>query len=165
MTEWSEKWYMKLNYKKSKVIHMGKNNPQKNYYIFDAASLTNVNNLKSEKEYDLGITITSNGKWDTHASEIASKANHILGWMKNKFISRDAKLWKKLYTVCIRPHLEFATPACNNYSKLAIQRIERIQKRATKVPHSLKKFQYEDRLQVLNLDTLTTRRARFNSVQ
>ena len=116
-------------------------------------------------ERDLGITISADAKWHNHASTIASKANSVLGWFKSSFMSREPELWKKLYSTYIRPHLEFAAPAWNLYSKQDIDRVEKVQRRATKVSHNLKQFSYEKRLELLGLTKLEDRRRRGDCIQ
>ena len=140
-------------------IYIGNNNPAFTYTMATHTLAT------TEAERDLGVTITADVKWHVHANNIASKANSILGWMRSAFMCRDENLWKKLYTTYIRPHLEFAAPAWNVYNRQDIDRIERVQHRATKVSHSLKQHSYPDRLKVLGLTTLETRRTRGDCIQ
>jgi hypothetical protein len=85
--------------------------------------------------------------------------------MKSVFMCRDVDLWKKLYTTYIRPHLEFAAPVWNLYAKSDIDQVERVQRRATKVPHQLKQYDYPTRLGMLGLTTLEARRQRGDCIQ
>jgi hypothetical protein len=165
VVNWTDKWLMRLNYDKCKVMHLGKKNSKQAYYMHD--SLTGFTHTLSmtEKERDLGITLSSDAKWHAHASKIASKANSTLGWFKDAFMCRDANLWKKLYMTYIRPHLEFAAPAWNLYSKGDIRLVEQVQRRATKVSHALKSLGYEARLERLGLTTLEARRTRGDCIQ
>jgi hypothetical protein len=72
---------------------------------------------------------------------------------------------KKLYTTYIRSHLEYASPVWNVYNKSDIITIERVQRRATKVPHSLKQFDYNERLTRMGITQLTERRRRGDCIQ
>ncbi len=162
---WTDKWLMRLNYEKCKVMHLGRANPCFNYKMRDSSINCTHNLAKTDCERDLGITLTSDAKWTAHSTKIASKANGMLGWMKSVFMCRDATLWKKLYTTYIRPHLEFAAPAWNLYAKADIARVERVQHRATKVAHDMKRFDYATRLQRLGLTTLEERRKRGDCIQ
>jgi ribonuclease P/MRP protein subunit RPP40 len=139
---WTDKWLMRLNYDKCKVMHMGKSNPQHRYFINDYSHSTLHELTPTTSKRYLGIIISADAKWHNHASTIASKANTVLGWFKSSFMSREPNLWKKLYSTYIRPHLEFAAPAWNLYSKQDIDRVEKVQRRATKVSHHLKQFSY-----------------------
>jgi hypothetical protein len=112
-------------------MHFGKKNNKYTYRLQDSDTLVHHDLAVTSSEKDLGVIITSDAKWTTQAASCASKANSILGWMKSAFTSRDASLWKKLYTTYIRPHLEFAVPAWNVYQTKDVERIEQIQRRAT----------------------------------
>ena len=89
-----------------------------------------------------------------------SKANKMLGVLKNSFISREETLWKKLYTTYVRSQLEFCNQAWCPYLKGDINKIEKVQRRATKTAHSMKSSKYPERLAKLNLTTLEERRVR-----
>ena len=65
----------------------------------------------------------------------------------------------------IRPHLEFAAPVWNLHYKTDIDRVERVQRRATKVPHVMRKFGYPERLRRLKLTSLADRRLRGDCIQ
>ena len=141
-------------------MHFGSGNPRNTYTMIDKRSRTTHQLTVTESERDLGIMISSDAKWHVHANTIAAKANSILGWMKNSFMCRSEHLWKKLCTTYIRSHLEYAAPVWNVYNKSDIVTIKRVQRRATKVPHSLKQFDYNERLARMGITQLTERRCR-----
>ena len=49
-----------------------------------------------------------------------------LGMLKSTFKSRDAIMWKKIYTTYVRPHLEYAIPVWNPFLKGDIEKLEKI---------------------------------------
>lgn len=104
-------------------------------------------------------------KWHEQVSYAASTANRILGVLRNAFVSRDLEIWRRLYSTYIRPHLEFAVQAWCPNSKGDIQVIERVQRRATKIPHCLKNMRYEDRCEQMGIVKLTERRMRGDLIQ
>jgi ribonuclease P/MRP protein subunit RPP40 len=165
IVKWTDTWFMRLNYEKCKVMHFGYKNPKYNYIMHDQLTSNQHTLVATDSERDLGVTLTSDAKWSTHANNCASKANRMLGWMKSSFMCRDQNLWKTLYMTYIRPHLEFAAPAWNVHQKQDIDCIERIQRRATKVSHNLKQFSYQERIDLLGLTTLEARRARGDCIQ
>ena len=57
---WCTRWSMCLNSSKCKIMHFGKNNPRKNYYIENEESKVWLD--KTEFEKDLGVMISSDGK-------------------------------------------------------------------------------------------------------
>ena len=81
------------------------------------------------------------------------------------FVSRESDLWKKLYTSLVRPHLEYAVQAWRPYLEGNIQILERVQRRATRIPISHKGLDYESRLRLWGLTTLEKRRERGDLIQ
>ncbi len=65
---------------------------------------------------------------------------------RRTFISIDEKLWKKLYLTYVRPHLEFAVQAWNPYLKKDVNSLERVQRRASKIPSANINLEYKSRL-------------------
>ncbi len=156
---------MSLNYDKCKVMHFGKKNPRNEFTMLDGVTGKAHILIPTETERDLGITLSVDAKWHEHVRKVAAKANSLLGWMKKAFMCRDVALWSRLYTTYIRPHLEFAAPAWSPHMRADFDRLERVQRRATKVMHDLKRFDYSTRLVKLNLSTLEERRKRGDLIQ
>ena len=63
-----------------------------------------------------------------------ANANRIPGMFKRIFVSRDLGLWKDLYVSLVRPYLEYAVQAWNLHMEADIDRIERFQRRAIRIP-------------------------------
>ena len=55
MYEWTNKWLLKFNDSKCKLMHIGKNNPQYTYYIGSSMSRTTLQTTSLEK--DIGVHI------------------------------------------------------------------------------------------------------------
>ena len=70
-----------------------------------------------------------------------------------------------LYKSIIRPHLEFGTCIWSPKLKININRIESIQRRATKCVPELWHLSYEQRLANLKLETLSYRRMRADLIE
>ena len=51
------------------------------------------------------------------------------------------------FALLYRSHLEFAIPVWNQHLKMNIELLKRVQKRTTKLAPSMKKIEYDDRLQ------------------
>ena len=78
----------------------------------------------------------------------------MLGILKRASVSSDIDLGKKLYTSMIRHFLEYAVQIWNPILIGDVERIEMIQRRATKIPTKLSKLSYDQRLTVLGLTSL-----------
>ena len=98
-------------------------------------------------------------------NKAASKANRILGLLKSTFVNRDARTWKKLYTVYVRPHVEFAISAWSPYLHKDVSTLEKVQRRATKFIRECKGQSYVERCKKLKLTTLEVRRIRGDLIQ
>ena len=158
LADWSDRWLIKLNVEKCKIMHLGKRNPLKKYFILDKGERIEVGTTKFEK--DLGIVWSSDASWTEQCNRAASKANSVLGMLKKTFVTRNSATWRKLYTTFIRPHLEFCAMVWSPFNKADIATLERIQRRATKTPHHMKSLDYASRCDKWKLTSLTERRAR-----
>ena len=93
---------------------------------------------KSTSERDLGVIFSSNINWEEHKLLSCKEANMILGMLKNNFVGQDIGLWKQLYVWMVRPHLEYAFQVWSPFREGEIKRLEKVQRRATKIPNALK---------------------------
>jgi hypothetical protein len=85
--------------------------------------------------------------------------------LKNTFQHKSIDLWKKLYTAYVRPHLEFAIAVWNPNRIGDASLLEKVQRRATKIPTALRNQSYEDRLVAFGLTKLGKRRERGDLIQ
>ncbi len=134
-----------------------------NYYIGSGDERVRLE--KTEAEKDLGVIICDDGKNNRQAVKAINRANSELERLRKTFQFFNIKLFKILYPIFIRPHLEFASPVWNSFSKENIKKMEGIQKRATKMVIELRALSYEDRLKELGLTTLEVRRKRADLIQ
>lgn len=94
----------------------------------------------------------------------AAKADRVIGQIRRSFRCRDPRTVKLLYTSLVRPHLEYANSIWNPYLHKDIDRLEKVQRRATKMG-CLSHLSYGDRLKALGLTPLTERRLRGDLIQ
>ncbi len=164
IVDWCGRWKMVLNISKCKVMHIGFKNPRTLYYMKDSNGQTHALE-KTDLERDLGVYISSNLKSRGQVNQAVSKADSVLGVLKRTFMFRGADMWKRLYITYVRPHLEFAVSVWNPHLKGDIAKIEAVQRRATKVAHSMRGLDYNERLERLDLTTLELRRTRGDLIQ
>ena len=91
---------------------------------------------------------------------MCSMARRKLGYIYRRFYkcSYDSSTLLILYKAFIRPILEYGAPVWDPYLIKDIQAIESIQRFATKICAKNWSMPYPDQLQLLNLDSLFTRR-------
>ena len=89
----------------------------------------------------------------------------MLSLLRNTFVCLDMKLVRTLFTVYVRPLIEFAVPVWCPYLKGDINKLEKIQHRVTRLIPSLKRLPYNERLKRMGLTTLEARRKRGDLIQ
>ena len=154
LERWTEDWLLKLNTEKCTVLHIGKNNPMLNYHI------NNTELRKVTGQSDLGVYVTVDLKWEHHICNIVKKANSIVYLISKTFYRMSQEVFLRAYKTYVRPLLEHAVVVWCPYFRKDIDFIERVQRRATKIPPTLRRLSYEDRLKALKLTTLEERRDR-----
>jgi hypothetical protein len=75
---------MRLNFSKSKVMHLDKNNSRIVYEIGDVS--TGDRKFIEKTEKDQGVLIRSDLKWEGQVRYAASKANRVLAMLKKTFM-------------------------------------------------------------------------------
>src|SRR6266516_375614 len=98
--DWSEKWCMKLNVDKCKILQVKGRDENKFTYTFskcnNSFTLEYVDHIK-----DLGVIIDRDLSFDLHISEKVSKAFQMLGIINRNFADiDDRKGTKRSYKVC-----------------------------------------------------------------
>ncbi len=86
--------------------------------------------------------------------------HNLLADMRVAFTYIDEEMVKKIITACIRPTLEYAAVVWNPHLKKKKEKLEKVQRAATRWVPSLIYLSYEERLKKLQLPTLTERRER-----
>ena len=157
--DWSVTWQLPLNIEKCKCLHIGRRNPGISYNInnFD---LENVTNQK-----DLGIIVDSELKFHLQTDAAVKKANRILGIISKTIHTKSETTIPLLYTSLVRPHLEYANVVWGPKYKLDQQKVERVQRRATKLIENIKNLSYQERLRYLDMPSLLHRRLRGDMIE
>ena len=95
-------WQMNFNIDKCAVMHIGHNNIQHNY------TMENQQLLATENQRDLGITITTDLKWQIQTKKSCKTANRVLALNACNFNYKSTELMLPLYKSIVRPRLEYA---------------------------------------------------------
>ena len=159
LVEWAEEWGMKFNIEKCKIMHVGKNNPQFDYYM--AGTKLKV----VEEEKDIGVIIHKSLKPSAHCKRVADTANAVLRQLTKNFHFRDRHVFKKLYIQYVRPHVEFASPSWSPWNEADKTVIENVQKRAVNMISGLIGSTYEEKCRELGLESLEERRRKQDLLQ
>ena len=159
LVKWAEKWQMLFNKDKCKCLHIGQANAKNNYLM------NNTVLLSTEREKDVGVVVSSDMKVSEQCGIAARKGNQILGLIRRNIAYRDKRLIIPLYMSLVRPHLEYCIQAWRPHMRKDIDKLERVQRRATRLISEISQLSYEERLQQCRLTTLETRRIRGDQIE
>ena len=160
---WLKQNGLNLSSNKSKIIHMGLNNPRFNY------SINSVPLFCSDEPFKiLGVTFLHNLSFRIHIQDKCLVAIRLWFNLMRTIRSTDHNVLIRIFKSYVRPHLEFASQIFNDYSKGTTDIIEKVQRKITKYIFFRSKYlgknslnqcpNYSKRLTILNLEPLYIRR-------
>ena len=152
---WSVRNFMNFNVKKCKIMKITKKiQPLTSSFFLENSELEDVKEFK-----DLGIITNHHLSWNPHIDHVVSKANRMLGLIKRTCKGLDdPRTLCTLYCSLVRSNLEYCSVVWSPYTKRNTDKLERVQRRATKF--ILKSDDpYDIRLKKLNLMSLEKRRS------
>ena len=155
----TNEWQMLFNVDKCKCIHYGHNNPQHTY------SIGGNDVVNDSKEKDLGVIINDSLSVSDQVSKVVNTANSVLGLIYRAYEDKSKQNIIKFYKSLVRPHLEYSVQAWCPYLKKDIEKIEKVQHRATRMISSISNLSYDERLIKTNLITLENRRLRSDIIE
>ncbi|GAB0182615.1 mitochondrial enolase superfamily member 1 [Grus japonensis] len=157
LEEWANKNLMKFNKDKCKVLHLGKHDPGVQHRL-------GFTWLKSSSvEMDLWFLVDSKLNMSEQCAAVAKQANRMLGCINKGITSRDDGVIIPLYSALVRPYLEYCVQFWSPLHKKDVDRLERVQRRASRMIKGLGSLPYEERLRELGLFSLEKRRLRVTS--
>ena len=100
---WARKWVMRFQPVKCNMMQLKRKHLNKIQasYTLEGAVLENVDNIKH-----FGVTITHDLKWNTHISNICTKANRTLGFLRRTLFSCPQHVKEAAYKGMVHPILE-----------------------------------------------------------
>ena len=110
---WARKWGMRFQPVKCNMMQLAKkHNKIDASYTLEGTVLENVESIKY-----LGVTITSDLKWNSRIRNVCSKANRTLGFLRRNLFSCPQDVKEAAYKTLVRPILEYGStvwdPLCN----------------------------------------------------
>ena len=156
VNSWTTNWQLLLNADKSEHFTI-RNQVSRNFYM-NHQIIPKVNQVR-----DLGVIISDNMKWDTYVNSIRAKSNSLSHIILRTFSPSNYQLLVNLFKIYVRPILEYNTCTWSPYYKSNIKAIESVQQIFTRKicqRANISYKDYNDRLRILNLQSLQTRRVK-----
>ena len=100
---------MNFNVDKCSVMHIRHNDVQGNYNMSSQQLPT------TDQQWDLGIIITKDLKWQKQTEKSCKPANRVLGFIARNFRYKNKELILPLYKSLVCPHLEHAVQFWSPY--------------------------------------------------
>jgi len=159
LEKWSFLNQMPFNVSKCKVMHVGKKNANREYYLM-GQTIT-----QTTDEKDLGVYFSEDFRPSFNCNKASKSANKIVGMIKRNIINRSSEGMLILYKTLVRPILDYCIPVCRPYLKKDIKKLEKVQKRFTKIIDGCKGKTYDQRLKKLGITSLSDRHNRADMIQ
>ncbi len=134
---------MHSNVNKRHILQVGTR--KKNKYEMNGTKLESVQCVK-----DLGVSVASSLKFSQECKDVTSKANRMLGFINRNILIKTKDVILPVYTILVRPHLEYAVQFWAPHHVKDIVKLEAVQQRVTKMITSLNNKPYEESMARLN---------------
>ena len=125
---WARKWGMRFQPVKCNMMQLtNKHSKIQASYTLEGTVLENFDSIKY-----LGVTITSDLKWNSHIRNVCSKANRTLGFLRRNLFSCPKDVKEAAYKSMVRPILEYGSTVWDPHYNGLNDELENVQKRAAR---------------------------------
>ena len=124
---WEENWMMNLYPDKCRVLSVTQNRTTIKDYLLHSHTLEHVTSAKY-----LGVTITSDLKWENHVSNICAKANKTIGFVKRNLNISNSDIKQKAYISLVRPTVGYASALWDPHLQKDNLKLEMVQRRSAR---------------------------------
>ena len=126
---WARKWGMRFQPVKCNMMQLTNKRSSKIQanYTLEGTLLENVESINY-----LGVTITNDLKWNTHISNVCTKANRTLGFLRRDLYSCPPDVKEASYKGLVRPVLEYGRSVWDPHTHGIQEELEKVQNRAAR---------------------------------
>ena len=128
LQEWCHEWQMLFHPAKCNLLRVSTSrSPIQVSYTLSGHTLDRVEKVKY-----LGVTISSNLKWDAHITNVRHSADNTLRFLKRNLRIHSPAIKEAAYTTYVRPKAEYASTAWDPHTQQNIKKVEMIQRGAAR---------------------------------
>ena len=128
LENWENMWLMEFTTDKCQVLRVThKRDPLYHEYTLHGKTLESVDSAKY-----LGVTISLDLRWNQHISNIVTKGNQTLGFLRRNLRINSPELKSTAHKNFVWPTVEYASSVWDPYTKQNSDRIEMVQRRAAR---------------------------------
>ena len=127
----ARKWGMRFQPVKCNMMQLTKKKQKKKRIKKIHASYT-LEGTDLENIKYLGVTITSDLRWNTHVSNVCTKANRTLGFLRRNLYSCPQEVKAAAYKGLVRPVLDYVSSVWDTPGVVLQEELESVQKRAAR---------------------------------
>nr|CAH8845910.1 unnamed protein product [Trichobilharzia regenti] len=153
LSEWSVEWMLPINVAKCATMRIGQASTSS--YELEGITLPSV-----QTHLDLGVIVSHDLKTTAHCRAVAARSFRSLWAIRRAFTRITRDMFTSLYTSLVRSRLENCIQAASPCLKGDSHILESVQRKATRMVHGIANLSYEERLDSLNLFSLSYRRQR-----
>jgi hypothetical protein len=153
LASWCNEWQLNINSSKCAVLTFG-------FHLSDVIPLYNINGVPisfPQSVKDLGIITNNSLNFSMHCHKIVNTAYHRVNLLLRAFSYSNRETLCNLYTVYVRPLLEYCSPIWSPYTLQDIDLIENVQRYFTRRLPCLSQYTYPERLLITGLQSLEIR--------
>ncbi|XP_077188848.1 uncharacterized protein LOC143835316 [Paroedura picta] len=157
MVKWANENKMQFNKEKCRALHLGHKNEKYTYWMGDTLLGSRV------CERDLAL-VDSRLSMSRQYDVVVKKAKAILDCINRGIPSKSQDVIVPLYTALVKPHRAYCVQFWGSYFKKYVDKMEGVQRRATRMIRGLRTKPYEERLRDLGMLSLENWRLRWDMI-
>lgn len=153
-----------MAFNNNKFEHMFYSSKQHTAEIHQYKAQDGTNIVPREHVRDLGVTLSSDGNFSIHITNVTKKARSQAAWILRTFKTRDSLPMLTLYKSLVLPILEYCCQLWSPWKVSDKQMLEGVQRTYTSRINEIKHLDYWERLTALDLYSLERRRERYTII-
>ena len=129
VTQWCDKWKMKLNTNKTKVLSLSRSKvPDEPTYHIGCDTLQTVDKLSI-----LGVSIDNKLKWGDHISKLTTKTNSDVRFINRILHDTSSHTREVVYNALVKSKLDYCSSVWDPVTGYLVDELEKVQRRGARM--------------------------------